>query len=49
MISKILADSNIIHDKFVLMNNVSKDYNDMKEEIKSSITYSSLRKVLIYL
>ena len=49
LISKTLVDSNIIHDEFVLMNNVSKEYNDMKEEIKSLITYSSLRKILVYL
>ena len=49
LISKTLVNSNIIHDEFVLMNNVSKEYNDMKEEIKSLITYSSLRKILVYL
>ena len=34
LISKDLVDSNISHDKFVLMNNVLKKYHDMKEEIK---------------
>ena len=34
LISKILIDSNISNDEFVLINNVPKDYSDMKEEIK---------------
>ena len=34
-ISKVLIDSNIIHDKFFLMNNVLKEFYDMKEEIKN--------------
>ena len=37
LISKALIDSNISHDKFVLVNNVEKDYDDMKEKIKNSI------------
>ena len=37
LISKALIDSNISHDKFVLINNVEKDYDDMKEKIKNSI------------
>ena len=35
LISKALIDSNISHDKFVLMNNVLKEYNEMKDEIKN--------------
>ena len=35
LISKTLIDSNINHDEFVLINNVLKEYNDMKEEIKN--------------
>ena len=35
LISKALTDSVISHDKFVLMNNVLKQYNEMKEEIKN--------------
>ena len=35
LISKTLIDSNISHDEFVLINNVLKEYNDMKEEIKN--------------
>ena len=36
IISKALIDSNIIHDEFVLINNVLKECYDMKEEIKNS-------------
>ena len=35
LISKVLVDSVISHDEFVLMNNVLKEYNKMKEEIKN--------------
>ena len=34
LISKVLIDSNISHDGFVLINNVLKEYDDMKEEKK---------------
>ena len=34
LISKPLIDSVISHDEFVLINNVLKEYNKMKEEIK---------------
>ena len=33
---KTITDSNISHDKFVLINNVQKEFHDMKEEIKHS-------------
>ena len=33
---KALIDSNIGHDEFVSVNNVLKEYDDMKEEIKNS-------------
>ena len=46
LISKALIDSNISHDQFVLINNVLKEYDDMKEEIKNLI---SLSKFLVYL
>ena len=36
LISKSLIDSNISHDEFVLINNVLKEFYDMKEEIKNS-------------
>ena len=34
LISKALIDSNISHDDFLKINNVLKEYDDMKEEIK---------------
>ena len=36
LISKALIDSNISHDKFILINNVLKEFYDMKEEIENS-------------
>ena len=35
LISKALIDLNISHDEFVLVNNVLKEFDDMKEEIKN--------------
>ena len=32
LISMALINSNTSHDKFVLINNMLKEYNDMKEE-----------------
>ena len=34
LISKALTDSFINHDEFVSLNNVLREYNEMKEEIK---------------
>ena len=36
LITKALIDSYINHDEFVLANNVLREYNIMKEEIKNS-------------
>ena len=36
LISKNLIDSNIRHEKFVLIENVLKEFYDMKEKIKNS-------------
>ena len=36
LISKALIESNISHDKFELINDVVKESDDMKEEIKNS-------------
>ena len=36
LVSKALINSNISHDEFVLINNVLKEFYDMKEEIKNS-------------
>ena len=35
-IFEALIDSNINHDEFISVNNVLKEYDDMKEEIKNS-------------
>ena len=35
LISKALIDLNISRDEFVLINNVLKEYNKIKEEIKN--------------
>ena len=36
LISKDLIDSNVIHDEFVLINNVLNEYKEMKKEMKNS-------------
>ena len=46
LISKAFIDSVISHDEFVLINNVQKEYNEMKEEIKDLM---NLSKVLVHL
>ena len=35
LISKTLIDSNISHVELILVNNVKKEFDDMKEEIKN--------------
>ena len=45
LISKALIDSNISHDELVLINNVLKEFYDMKEEIKILITNKSLKYI----
>ena len=35
LISKALVDSNISHDEFFLINYVTKEYDDTKEETKN--------------
>ena len=35
LISKALIDSNISYDEFILINNVLKQYDDMKEKFKN--------------
>ena len=39
LISKALIDSYISHDEFVSVNNMLREYNEMKEEIKNPETY----------
>ena len=36
LICKTFIDSSISHDEFVLINNLLKEFHDMKEEIKQS-------------
>ena len=38
LISNTLTDSNISHDEFVPINNVLREYNEMKEEIENPET-----------
>ena len=38
LISKVLIDLYISHDQFVLVNNVVREYNEIKEEIKNPKT-----------
>ena len=45
LISKALFDSNINQGEFVLVNNVFKEFNDMKEESKTQITNKSLNYI----
>ena len=48
LIFKALVDAVISHDEFIWINNVQKEYNDMKEEIKFKDCNSS-SKILVYL
>ena len=48
LISKSLIVSNISHDEIILINNVLKEYDDMKKEIKFEDLNSS-SKILVYL
>ena len=45
LISKVLIDSNISHDEFVLINNALKEFYDTKEEIKISIPNKNLNYI----
>ena len=45
LFSKALTDSNISHDEFTLINNVMKEFCDMKEEIKIPMTNKSLNYI----
>ena len=54
-ISKVLIDSAISHDEFLLANNVLKEYDNMKEDIKNLKTeivhqrfYSLYKTMLSY-
>ena len=45
LIYKALIDSNISQDEFILMNNVRKKYDDMKEEVKNWKTNNNFIKM----
>ena len=47
LISNVLIDSNISHDEFVLINNVLKEFYDMKEEIRNSKKFKLYTKLYI--
>ena len=49
LISKALIDSNMSHNEFVLINNVLKEYDNMKEETKKFKDLNSFLKILVYL
>ena len=46
-ISKALIDSNIIHDGFVLISNVLKEFYDMKEDIKNPNDKETIYKTML--
>ena len=48
LISKALIDSVISYNKFVLRNNVLKEFCDMKEEIKNSSNKQKFKCFIIY-
>ena len=37
MISQVVIDSNISHDELILVNNMPKEFYEMKEETKSKL------------
>ena len=44
LVSKAIIDSYISHDEFVSMNDVLKEYDDMKKTIKNTNTFNSVNK-----
>ena len=49
LISKALIDSNISHEESVLINDVLKEYDNMKEEFENLKDLNSSLKILVYL
>ena len=51
LISKVFIDSNISHDELVLISNVLKEYENLKEEVKNlnTLLRDSVSKILVYL
>ena len=48
LISKVVIDSVISHDEFVLINDVLKEYDEIKENKKFK-DLTNLSKILVYL
>ena len=51
LLSKALSDAYINHDEFVSVDNVSREYNEMKEEIKNpenAVEYTIKKTMKIY-
>ena len=46
-VSKALTNSYIFHDEFILLNNASKEHDDMKGKIKKNINLNSKSNILI--
>ena len=44
LIYRALTDTHISHDEFALVNNVLREYNDMKEEMKNLKTLTFRQK-----
>ena len=44
---RALIDSNISHDKYVLMSNALKEYDNMKEENQKFKNYNSSSNILV--
>ena len=40
LISKSIIDSYISHDEFISVDSVLREYNEMKQEIKTSLEYA---------
>ena len=47
LISKALIDSDISHDELFFINNLLKEFHDMKDEIKNSCDKQKLNKLYI--
>ena len=48
LIFKVLIESYINHDEFVSVNNVLREYNEMKEEVKIPENFITLLSVFVF-
>ena len=48
LIFKVLIESYINHDEFVSVNNVLREYNEMKEEVKIPENFVTLLSVFVF-